>query len=164
MTSLRKGFKTDLEAANNGIIVELAGNPNEDAVVETGDFGEETVKVPATIPRFRLAKYSVQNKEFTKVVRKIHDNALKKFGVISIDKLSPEQSREMNIDIFIESVLKGWENFQPDSDGVNLEFSKDNARKIFYDEQWLELFNYLEKESVSKKNFSKELAEAAAKN
>jgi hypothetical protein len=150
MGSLRQSFKTDIASANNGIVVQLMANPNNDE--------------GKTIPTFRVARYSMQNKEFAKVVRKVNDNALKKYGVLSIDKLTPEQSKEMSLDIFVEAVLKGWDNFQPETDGVNLQFTKGNAKEIFSNEEWYDLYERLQKESMSQENFSKELAEASAKN
>lgn len=150
MVSLRESFKTDLESANKGITVELSANPNNDE----GN----------TVPSFKVARYSMQNKEFAKAVRKVNDNALKKYGVLSLEKLRPEQSREMSLEIFVEAVLKGWSNFQPETDGVNLEYSKGNAKEIFGDEAWFDLYERLQKESMAQDNFSKELAEASAKN
>lgn len=150
MGSLRESFKTDVEAVNKGITVELLANPNNDE--------------GKTIPKFKLARYSHQNKEFAKLLRKIHDNCMKKYGVVSIDKLTPTQSAEMDLEIFLETVLKGWENFQPDEDGVNLEYSKENARRIFSDESWFDLYTRLQKEASEKDNFSQVIAEASAKN
>lgn len=164
MGSLRESFQSEMSSVKDGIWIELSANPNKDAVIETSEFGEETIKVPATIPRFKVSRWAHQNKDFSKYVRKHHEAALKKYGVISIDKLTEEQMEDVNLEIFLDACLKSWEHFQPYKDGEDFAYSKENAKLIMSDLAWWNLYHKIRGEAMIQDNYSKELADAAAKN
>lgn len=164
MGSLRESFKTNINSANEGVIIALTENRNNDAVVEIGQDGEEKIVKEATYPSFKLSYYSKLNNEFAKVSRKINNDALKKYGVVSFDKLTKEQKDEIALEVFVQAILKEWENFQPEKDGVNLEYSKENAKRIFGDPAWMKLYDYLADKAGDHDNYNQEIVENSAKN
>lgn len=146
--SLKSAYKTDLSLINEGIEVKMNSEKNKDG----------------SVPIFILARKSGQNKNYIKAMNKSTDNLLSKYGVAEISKLSPEQDRDMTLSWFLDTILLGWENFEPNDDGVKLPYSKENAKNIFSDETWHDLYIFLSSESSKQANFSAELMESIAKN
>jgi hypothetical protein len=56
-----------------------------------------------------------------------------------MENLSPEEDEIITANVFAEANVVEWENFQPEDDGANLEFSVDNAKMILTDPDWVEL-------------------------
>jgi hypothetical protein len=140
-------FKTDVKSVNEGIDIKLMDSINSDG----------------TIPTVTVARMSSQNKKYMETIRKFNDAQSLEYGVISLDKFTPEQSKQLNIDTFVESIVLGWENFEF-SEGVKTPYSKENCRNILCSDEWFDLKDRIEKEAVKSSNFSAELLDKKAKN
>ncbi len=143
--SLKSRFKTDPTVANDGVWVDFAAHPNKDG----------------SIPGFLLARASKQNKKYTAAVRELTRDA-----VIGPDGMPDTSAIDDNAlaDIFARTVVMGWRNFQPNDDGVNLEFSVDTAKAIFLDPAWTDLYDDLVEKAKSAANYREKNLEGAAKN
>ncbi len=122
--SLKSAYKTNLSSVNEGIEVKINSEKNKDG----------------TVPTFTIARKSGQNKNYIKAVNKSTDNLLSKFGVTEMSKLSSEQDKELTLSWFIDTILLDWKNVEPDDDGVKVPYSKENAKKLFSDESWHDLY------------------------
>lgn len=58
---------------------------------------------------------------------------------VDMENISPEEDEVITANVFAEANVVDWENFQPEDDGQNLEFSVENARAILTDPDWVEL-------------------------
>src|SRR5574343_104549 len=139
--NLKSKFKTNTKLANEGVLFRMSDCPNEDK----------------TIPEFVIKRMSAQNEEFIENSRKSNDALLAKYGLKSISQLSRQQLKEQNLDLFIDFILVSWNNFEPNGDGVKLPYSKQAARDIFSDSDWIDLFETLQSAAVDSKNFSSSL-------
>lgn len=137
--SIYAQFKTSKTSEENGITVRFA--KNEDG----------------TIPSFRIGRQHRNNKLWVKTfeakTRPFRDE-------IDNKTLSDEEARSMNIEIFVTSLLFGWENIQmPDIEGViferdakkNLIFNKSNAIALF--SILPELYEALNEKTSNMENF-----------
>jgi hypothetical protein len=121
--SLKKKFKTDATAANDGVWFDYPNQPNEDG----------------TVPGFKMARKGSQNKAYSLAMReftKAHTNAE---GEFDTDHVSEEEGEAAELEVFVKGLLIEWRNFQPEDDGNVLEFNEDNARAIFGDPDWFDL-------------------------
>ena len=141
--SIKDRFKTNSDAANSGVWVEYDENAD------------------GSVPRFKIARMSNQNKNYLKSVRK-HSKDVNKRGVVK--SLTDEKAKHLLLDIFCESVLLNWEHFQPDDDGVLLEYSKETAKEFFSKPDWLDFYDDLTELSTEVSTFNKEKTEEEAKN
>lgn len=148
MGSLRDAFKTDIKSASEGIEIKLNQFKNEDE----------------TVPTFKIAIKSAQNKKWLERARKVNSTLIAKYGVTNPEDLTAEQDREADVQLFVETILLGWENFEPDEDNVKLPYNKENAMKIFNDMQWHFLYQRLNTESSKQENFSFKMLDKIAKN
>lgn len=120
--SLKKKFKTDAAAANDGVWFDYPSQPNEDG----------------TVPGFKMARKGSQNKAYSLAMReftKAHTNAEGVFDAPEDD--AEAEAAELNV--FVKGLLIDWRNFQPEDDGNSLEFNEANARKVFGDPDWFDL-------------------------
>lgn len=140
-------FKTDVKSVNEGIDIKLMDSINKDG----------------TIPTVTVARMSSQNKRYMETIRKFNDKQSLEYGVISLDKFTPEQSKQLNIDTFVEAIVLGWENMEF-TEGIKTPYSQDNCRNILCSDEWFDLKDKIEKEAVKKENYSAELLESKAKN
>ena len=145
--TLKRKFKTDSKSANEGIKIKYNDSPNSDG----------------SIPVFTLARMSSQNKKYVTKLRNANETIQAKYGVTEMSKLSEDQDKEMSLELFVETVLLGWENFEIE-DGVKLEYSTENAKKVFGDPDWIDLYTDLKENALKQANFSKSLVESIAKN
>jgi hypothetical protein len=58
---------------------------------------------------------------------------------VDMENISPEEDEVITANVFAEANVADWEHFQPEDDGVEMEFSVDNARAILTDPDWVEL-------------------------
>lgn len=142
--SLRTLMKTDLELAAGGAWIELAAYPNADG----------------TVPAFLMARQSAQhNPKFAEAVQK-----LAKRERTANEQLSVEDAMELDTAVFVDSLLLGWRNFEADEDGVKLDYSAAEAKRVFLDPAWADVKNMLVAESGNKSNYAYLQRELAAKN
>lgn len=146
--SLKTKFKTDSNAARDGVWFDFSAHPNADG----------------TIPGFRLARSSKHNKKYIAAVRKHTEKYQTEEGVVSLEDITEEQSDRMLLEVFIDTILLEWRNFQPDDDGKDLPFSRDNAMFIFASDDWADLYADLTDKAKKAANFRQKSLEAQAKN
>lgn len=137
--SIYAQFKTSKTSEENGILVRFTKNDD------------------GTVPSFRIGRQHRNNKLWAKTfeakTRPYRDE-------IDNKTLSDEEARNLNIEVFIDSLLFGWENVQmPEVEGVvferdakkNLIFNKSNAIALFT--LLPELFESLTEKSSEMTNF-----------
>lgn len=136
--SLRSQFATNSKSEIEGIAVKYA--PNDDG----------------TEPTFIVARAGGNNKEYSKTFEKVTRPYRR-----TMDSMPPEQAKNILMDIFVESILKGWEHVQ-DENGVELPFTKENAIALFKDLP--DLYADLSEKSSGMALFKQEALDAEAKN
>lgn len=109
--SLYKTFKTDNNAETNGVWVEYP--ENEDG----------------SVPRFKIARMSKQNKEYQKAMTVALRPVQRQ---LELKTLSNKAAEEIYFKVFIDKILLGWEKVQ-DEECKELPFSKENAKKLLTD-------------------------------
>lgn len=117
-------FKTDAAKENDGVAVVVGTNDNDGSEI-----------------KFMLARTGKSNKEYTKLLAatfKPHQRAL------DMKTMSDALAAKLMRDVFIGSVLKGWQNVQDES-GAPIPFTKENAAQLF--DKLPELYDDLEARS-----------------
>ena len=125
--SLAKKFKTDTNAANDGVWFDFPDAPNDDK----------------TVPGFKLARKTSQNKAYSRAMREFTKDHTTAEGVADFSALSEEEAERVELDVFVGALLLDWRNFQPNDDGKAAAFSKDAAKAIFGDPDWQDLYKDL---------------------
>lgn len=144
--SLKSQFKTDTTAARDGVWINYS--PNSDG----------------TVPGFRLARMSKQNKRYTAKMRdatKAHEGD---DGLVNFDNIPEAEAEALLLDVFVDTVLLEWRNVQPEDDGVVLEYSKENATKLLGSDDWADLYGDLSTKARKAATFRQKALEAQAKN
>lgn len=138
-----KSFKSSPDAAINGVWFEYPTNKDK------------------TIPRFKLARMSKQNKEYAKLLRqkiKPHQRSLE------LEIMSDDEQDAIFLEVFVDRILLGWEHIQPNDDGVEIDFNRENALKLLSDPEWQDLYDDLYAKAAKAAGFRGALDEAEAKN
>lgn len=164
---LRDRFRTDTKAANDGVWVDFPEYHNGDGTPATYEEDGKTIKteaVPHTVPGFKIARKSNHNTEYAKAMREVTKSVNTDEGVKSYEDLTEEQAEAVELDIFVTTLLMGWRNFQPITDGENMPFTEDNARKIFGDIDWRDLRSTLSIRSGQATNYAYNKEEVEVKN
>lgn len=112
MSSLYKSFKTNKSKENSGVAIEYA--PNADG----------------TVPTFWVARLSETNKRYQKVSKELYKPYRK--SKAAMKSLTEEVAQDLLRKGFVKGCLIKWENIQ-DTEGNVLEFSEENAYKLFDD-------------------------------
>lgn len=142
--SLRKSMKVDVDLASDGAWIDLHEHPNDDG----------------TIPGFLMARTSVElNPRFSEAVQKLADRKKS-----ASKQLSLAEQTALDGELMVSSLLLDWRNFEAEEDGVKLEYSAENAARIFKDPAWSDVRVFLAAESANKSNYSALNRELAAKN
>lgn len=145
--SLTKSFKTDNTKEVAGIRVPVG-------------FNEDKTEVA-----FYLSRMSRQNPAYTRELEK----ATKPYSTqIRTKTISETVAAEIALQVFVTSILRGWENVllsdvtgNPEDKGF-AEFTQDNAKKLF--KNLPELLDHLSNEASDVSNFRSEELEEDAKN
>lgn len=140
-------FKTSPKLVNEGIKI---------AVKEWGN-------TDGTIPVFTVRRASMQNKAYAKAIRELNDKVLLKYGVASTDDLTDAQNEEIDLDVFIDAVLVGWENLEIE-DGVKYEYSRENAVALFSNEELFDVTSRIKVGASLSKGFNPDLVSKITKN
>lgn len=138
--SLYSMFQNDANLERDGIVLE---------------YGVNAAKLPIS---FRIARAGGSNEAYTK--RMTHRmKPLRR--QIQTETLDPETAKKVVMEVFVETVLLGWENVD-DADGNPLPFTRDNALKLFNDlpDLYLDITEQAQKAAL----FRKEIQEADAGN
>lgn len=144
--SLKNKYKSDSSLAREGVWIDLV--PNSDG----------------TVPGFKLARVSKQNKRYGQVLSKYSEQYAQEDGSLNAQDIGNENAEKMLLDTFLEAVLLDWRNFQPEDDGVALPYSIEAARAILGDEDWYDLYAELNTQAHKVANFRQKAQEAQAKN
>jgi hypothetical protein len=117
----------------------------------------DAVNEDGTIPAFTLRRMAATNKRFMAA----HTRYTKPVkNAIDRGALNTLEMQEINIKVFVEASLTGWEHVQ--DKGTELQFNTENARMLF--ERLPDLFFELQKEAFDIQNFQGEEDTADAKN
>lgn len=139
--SLFKTFGTDATKENEGVWLREFP-PNADG----------------TVPGFLLARKSKSNTNYAKAAEKIGKKFRKE---ISLDILSDDRADPALKELFVSTVLLGWENVF-DANDQPITYSKENALKLI--EALPDLYAYLDDEAGKLSNFRAAANEADLKN
>jgi len=109
--SIYKQFKTSKAHEEEGIVVRFKANDDK------------------TIPSFKIGRACRSNvkwaKTFEAKTRPFKED-------IDNKSISEEVANKLNIEVFVDSLLQGWENIQR-PDGKPLVYNRENAIKLFMD-------------------------------
>lgn len=145
---LRKTFKTDRNAEIEGVEVEVSINDHN--------------QKPITI---RIARMSASNKRYTKELNRVtkpHQSAIQN------DAMDNDLARKMLQEVFVDTILLGWDNLPKseltgnDEDTELLEFNRDNALALFA--ELPDLYDDWESRANKAAAFREKEREEAAKN
>ena len=133
-------FKTSKVAESEGI--EVRFKPNEDG----------------TVPSFRIARMGKSNARYVKSV----ESRTRPHRQNIIDKvITNEIAEEINLNVFCDAVLLGWENIIGE-DGKTIPYSWDNAKKLMSDLP--DLYDILKEKAEDIDNFLSSNLVSEAKN
>jgi len=158
---LRTKYKTNTKSCNDGSWIEFNDFPNNDAVYEEDG---TTLKTPATIPAFRMARKSSHNAKYAQTMREVTKEVNTADGVKQLDELTEEESEQVELDVFVSTLLIDWRNFQPDEDGVSVDYNEKKAREIFGNPDWRDLRTTLSIMAGQAANYAYKKKEAETKN
>lgn len=140
MSGLFNQFKTSKIAEIEGI--EVRFKPNDDG----------------TIPCFRIARMSKGNVRYTKSIEARTRSHRKDI----LDKsLTNEAAEEINLNVFCDSILLGWENVIGE-DGKIMLYTWESAKKLM--QELPDLYDLLKEKAEDIDNFLSSNLEAEAKN
>ena len=142
MSGLFKQFKTNEDLEVNGVKIEFHEAINEDG----------------TVPTFIISRMGKANKAYTKAL----EAATRPYRrQIELGTMKNEVAEKLFKSVFIDTVLKGWENVRDEKDDA-LEFSKESALGLL--EALPDVYERLQEEAKLASNFRDNALEAEAKN
>lgn len=101
-------------------------------LVEEGVWFDVTTNSDKSKARVRLRRSGRGNRHWVTAFRD-------RTAGIDLDTMSVEEDELSTAQVFVDACVVDWENIQPDDDGNNLEFSKENALALLSDPDWVEL-------------------------
>lgn len=138
--SLYKLYGTDANKESNGVDITLEANED------------------GSLPTFTVSRLGDTNKEFQKALR----FATKPYErQIQLKTLPEEKDKEIYLDVFVSTILKGWQNVL-DENGQPMAFNKANAKKLFTDLP--DLYKLIQAQASDASLFRKASLEDEAKN
>ena len=143
---LRDKYTKAVEEQNKGAWIELT---HEDEKNSDG-----------TSPCFCVRKASFTNKKHLLAAMRVSKQYKKKNKYDDNELLG---DIDYGIDLFCETSLVDWKDFEPEEDGNKMDFNIKNAKKIFAQEIWYELYKALE-EKLMEMDKDEEDSEEDAKN
>ena len=146
--SLKNKYKTSADKANSGVWFDYPDCPNADG----------------TIPGFLMARKNNQNKEYSRAIRAFTKDHTSDDGEMDISGLSDEEAAEADLSVFVSSLLLDWRNFQPEDDGKEMKYTKEDARVIFGDPDWSDFYKDLLKKCTRGTAYKEKQLKAEAKN
>lgn len=140
--SLKK-FKTDATLVKDGVWVEVAKNKDNTPV------------------RFKLSRMSRHNPTYLKKMRDMGE-------IHAPDgdwNLIPEDKGDnLALELFVDVVLLGWENVQPEDDGIALPYTRESALALFGNPEYVDLYEELKVRAQTSATFRHKKLDEAAKN
>lgn len=144
--SLKDKFKTDGTAARDGVWFDYVANSD------------------GSVPGFKLARMSKQNKKYAAAMRKVSMRYEDDNGVADFTALNEGEAEAMLLDVFLDTVLLDWRNFQPDDNGVTMAFDRGNAKAILGSDEWSDLLDDLNSKARKAASFRQKALTVQAKN
>lgn len=140
MTNLYSAFKTDSDLEKNGIVLQYGLNSKNKPI------------------EFRIARAGGANARYAKVLEhKIKPHR----RMIQNGNIAEEVAMAAIRETFVETVLIGWDGVE-DENNERLEFSKENALKLFIDLP--DLFRDIKEQAENGSLFRAEMLDEEAKN
>ncbi len=139
--SIFKQFATDSNKETEGVKIEYGANKD------------------GSIPSVTIRRMGKSNKRYAKaleVATRPHKRA------IELETLAEGVAEKIFKSVFVETVVVGWENIQPNDDGTNMPFTKANALDVF--EKLPEFYDDLQEQSKKISLFRNDSMEDEAKN
>lgn len=133
-------FKTNTDFEVNGVEVEFSMNAD------------------GTIPTFIISRMGKSNKAYTKALEAASRPYRRQ---IEAGSMNNDVAEKMMMDVFVDTVLKGWKNVQYEN-GTPIEFSKVQAKLLF--SELPDLYNELVERASKLSTFRTESLEEEAKN
>lgn len=133
--NLYQQFETNSQCEVDGLFLHLGPNSKGDEI------------------KFKLARAGGKNVAFGKSMEK-HTKPVRQ--LISMNLLSPDKAEAIVRAVFIEAVLKGWDNVE-DRDGKLIPYTPENADQLFRDlpDLFATLQEYSKEASVFRDNSTK---------
>lgn len=139
--SIFKQFKTDAKKEAEGVKVEYS--PNKDG----------------SIPSVTIRRAGKSNKRYSKAL----EAATRPYRrQIELGTMADETAEKLLKGVFVDTVVIGWEHIQPNDDGIELPFTRENVLRVL--EELPEWYDDLQKQSNSVVLFRDEAMEDEAKN
>ena len=138
--NLYEQFQTNSQCEVDGIYIEYGPNSKGNPI------------------RFKVARAGGKNTQFAKAMEK-HTKPHRR--LIEMNLLSPTIAEKIVRTVFIESILKGWENVE-DRNGEELVYTPEAAEELF--SELPDLFNSLSEMAKDASNFRQELLKEDVKN
>lgn len=136
--SIKSQFKSDAAKVTNGVWISYEANTD------------------GSIPRFLLARISISNPKYVKAVQ---DKAQK-----NGDKtLTIAEEEAQAVEDLADAVVLGWEHFQPNDDGVELTYSRENVIAVLGDPDWNDFKVDLRMKALDISNYRTEALKDSAK-
>lgn len=140
MSALHKQFETDPQLEKKGVWVSYEGEDDE----------------PPS--KFLIARAGGANVDYTKAMEREAQPIRRK---LQNNLVSQAALRKLNIKVFAETVILGWENVT-DKNGTKLEFTPENVVKLFT--ELPDLFDDVQEQANRAALYRKSLQELDAKN
>jgi hypothetical protein len=137
--TLRSQFKTDPKAIADGVWFDYPANAD------------------GSIPRFKLARLSSVNPKYARLLKEVQARNE------GIDLSDAEREQQANA-LFVDASILAWENFQPDHDGENWPYSRENAILLVNNAAWRDLVDDLRLKALKANGFLAKQIEATTKN
>ena len=137
--SLKNRFKTDTALTRDGVWFDLATNSD------------------GSKARIKLRRHGRSNRDWV-VSYRDHTKD------VDLEAISPEEDELITARVFVDACVVEWEHFQPEDDGNDLAFSKENALTLFSDPDWNDLLKECQQHANNRQAFQTKKAEGEAKN
>lgn len=112
--SLKKRFKTSARLIEEGVWFDVTTNSDKSKA------------------RVKLRRSGRGNRHWVAAFRD-------RTAGIDMETMSVEEDEAITAQVFVDACVIDWEHIQPEDDGNELEFSKENALKLLSDPEWIEL-------------------------
>ena len=133
--SLKSKFKTNTSLINDGVWFDVVVNP---------DGTKCRVKLRRTGPANALWSLAWRERESE-----------------NTEALTPDEDRAFMAGVYADAVVADWEHMQPEDDGKDWAFNRDNVVKLLGNAEWLEFRNWVREKADSLAPFQDKREEEA---
>jgi hypothetical protein len=102
-----------------------------------------------SVPGFLLSRSTRQNIRYAKAIREYQE----RYNVSDVHQLDEAEAERSMLELFVDSVLLSWQNVQPEDDGVELPYTRENALRLLGNSDWFDLYNDLTVKASKAENF-----------